>query len=460
MSGMWTVAEAARHLGASCPRPAEAVFARVSTDSRDLQPADLFVALRGERFDGHEFVAQAAQAGAAAAVVDQAFDLNRVPADFPLIIVEDTVAALGLLGTAWRSQFDLPLLAITGSSGKTSVKEMLAAVLRYHAGPDAVLATAGNLNNHLGVPQMLLRLRPQHRYAVIEMGMNHAGEIRYLTKLAKPTAALVNNAGAAHLEFLGSVEGVARAKGEIFEGLTPAGIACFNADDAFAGFWHEQTRPQPQMTFGIERGQIRASQIALLPLGSRFVLHSPQGDVAVELALPGRHNIANALAAATLALSVNIDLPTIAAGLATCTGAKGRLQRKQALSGALVIDDSYNANPDSMRAAVAVLAQFAAPRLFVMGDMGEIGADISARHAEIGEAARAAGIEHLLALGEQTVHAVARFGEGARHYSDLNTLLADLKSLSGAQSTVLVKGSRFMRMERVVDALTTGKLED
>ncbi len=430
---------------------AAASFLRVSTDSRDIRAGDLFVALKGERFDGHDYAEQALAQGAACVLVEA----GRLPAlAGNRIEVADTLAALGQLAAFWRRQFSAPVVGITGTNGKTSVKEMLAAILRSKVGDAAVLATAGNLNNHIGVPLMLLRLRAEHQFAVLEMGMNHFGEIRYLTKMAKPDVAVVNNAGAGHLEFLGSVEGVAQAKGEIFEGLAADGRAVVNGDDAYAALWRGLAGHRAVLAFGLNGGDAHAEQLQIEALQSRFTLRLPSGRADVLLKVPGEHNVRNALAAAAAAHALGLTPAEIAAGLASYAGTKGRLQQKQAANGALVIDDSYNANPNSMRAAVDVLAAQAAPRVLVLGDMGEIGSDIAEHHRAIGAYAQAAGIERLFATGEQMQQAVAAFGAGANWFANHTALLRALNTELTPTSTVLVKGSRFMQMERVVNELT------
>jgi len=374
------------------------------------------------------------------------------------IRVDDTRLALGRLAAAWRARFAIPVVAVTGSNGKTTVKEMLAAILRVEAGSDdAVLATEGNLNNDIGLPLMLLRLRPTHRYAVLEMGMNHAGEIDYLTRLARPDVALVNNALTAHIGFLGSVEAIARAKGEIFNGLADTGIAVFNADDPHAWLWREFNAQRPVVDFGIRqpaavRGGYRAGGF-----GSALTLHLPNGTLDVALQVPGEHNVMNALAAAAAACALAVSHRSIVAGLSGFAGVKGRLQKQPALHGSVFIDDTYNANPDSVKAALAVLAQQAGHKVLVLGDMGELGADAAAMHAEIGRAARAAGVDRLLALGELSRETVAAFGAGAMHFERIEELLAELENALAPGTTVLVKGSRFMQMERVVKSFTEAR---
>ncbi|MEW5904617.1 MAG: UDP-N-acetylmuramoyl-tripeptide--D-alanyl-D-alanine ligase [Pseudomonadota bacterium] len=423
----------------------------VSTDTRNIRPGDLFIALKGERFDGAQFVAQAVQAGAVAAIVNE----GSVPpgVSCPLLYVADTRIALGELAAWWRRRFDLSLVAVTGSNGKTTVKEMLAAILRTHAGgEERVLATRGNFNNDIGMPLTLLKLRAEHRYAVIEMGMNHAGEIDYLTRIAQPDVALVNNASGAHLQGLGSVEGVARAKGEIFAGLSAQGAAVINADDAHAALWRTLAGMHLVYDFALTNPATVKGDWQAQGYGGLLRAQTPAGELLVLLQVPGEHNARNALAAATAALALQVPLATIAQALAAFGGVAGRLQRKPALHGATLIDDTYNANPASMRAALQVLAQAFGKRIFVLGDMGELGDDAAQFHRELGSTARALGIERLHALGELSALAVQAFGAGATHHADIETLQQTLKDELDAQTTVLVKGSRFMKMERVVQA--------
>ncbi|MCD5327035.1 UDP-N-acetylmuramoyl-tripeptide--D-alanyl-D-alanine ligase [Chromobacterium piscinae] len=428
---------------------------RVITDSRQAQPGDLFVALKGERFDAHDFVAEVTSKGAAALVRD-GFEL----AGASLIQAgEDTRLALGRLAAGWRETQPAVRIGVTGSNGKTTVKEMLAAILRAHAGVDAVLATAGNFNNDIGLPLTLLQLKPQHRYAVIEMGMNHHGELSYLTGLTRPQVALVNNAMRAHFGHFGSTEDVARAKAEIFEGLADGGVAVVNADDANLPLFRAAAGSHRQLSFGLAQADVGASDLALSALGSRFTLRSPAGRVEINLPAPGEHNVRNALAAAAVALALDVPLSAIAAGLAVFGGAKGRLQIKQSPRGLTVIDDSYNANPDSMKAGIDVLAGLPGPHCFVMGDIGELGEASPALHAEVGEHARLRGIEQLFALGEASRRAVAAFGAAGQGFDSIDELLECLDSRLASGTAVLVKGSRFMRMERVVEHLMQAKKE-
>ncbi|MGE5758026.1 MAG: UDP-N-acetylmuramoyl-tripeptide--D-alanyl-D-alanine ligase [Sideroxydans sp.] len=437
---------------------ADVHFSAVSTDTRTIQHGDLFIALKGENFDGARFVAQAAQAGAVAAVVNESSVIEGTPC--PLLRVPDTRLALGKLAAYWRSQFGIPLVAVTGSNGKTTVKEMLAAILRAAAGDEgSVLATKGNFNNDIGMPLTLLQLRATHRYAVIEMGMNHPGEIDYLTRIARPDVAIVNNATGAHLQGLGSVEGVARAKGEIFAGLASGGTAVINADDAHAALWRTLAGKHRVFDFGLEHPAAVQGKWTAQGYGGLLQARSPAGELRIVLQVPGEHNARNALAAATAALSLQIPVSSIITALEGFGGVAGRLQRKQALHGATLIDDTYNANPASMRAALEVLAQAKGKRIFVLGDMGELGEDAAQFHREIGIAARELGIESLFALGALSAEAVREFGAGARHFGEIEELNAALNKELDTQTTVLVKGSRFMKMERVVQFCAANKEE-
>jgi len=426
-------------------------FTSVGSDSRAVIPGMLFVALQGEHFDGHDYVQEVLAQGAAGALV--AFDWAAANPALPLVAVADTRLALGQLATHWRGRFHLPLIGITGSNGKTTVKEMCAAILRAHFGQHRVLATTGNLNNDIGLPLTLLKLRNTHHAAVIEMGMNHPGEIAYLTQIARPTVALVNNAQRAHLAGLGTLADVARAKGEIFEGLAADGVAVINADDPQAALWREIVAGRKLLSFGFApsaevRGHWQADGF-----NGKLSIVTPQGEATLHLPVPGEHNARNALAAAAACLAAGIPLAAVVRGLANYGGVNGRLQRKPGRHGAAVIDDSYNANPDSMRAAIDVLATLPGRRIFVMGDMGEVGTTASQMHEEIGAYARQLGIDHLLALGENSRVAVRNFDAGGQHFSTVEALLAALLPLLDKDTTVLVKGSRFMRMERVVEAI-------
>ena len=442
---MMSLREAASILGARVSG-GDVLFESVSTDSRELRAGQLFVALRGERFDAHQFLGQAAARKAAAAMVDQRYG-GELP--LPVLVVEDTRRARGDLARHWRRRFAPALIAIAGSNGKTTVKEMLASILRAHAGGEAVLATVGNLNNDIGLPLTLLRLRAQHRCCAIELGMNHPGEIAYLAGIAAPTVALVNNAQREHLEFMHSVEEVAAENAGVYAALPADGVAIVNADDPQAGYFRRSAGGRRVVDFGIEAGAEVGASYQLEALGSSLALRTPGGEAQAALAIPGLHNVRNALAAAACAVAVAVPSKTIAAGLSAFRPYSGRLQVKRASGGATVIDDSYNANPDSVRAAIDVLASCPAPTVLVLGDMGEVGARGDEFHREVGAYARSRGISSLLALGDATRHAVAAFGSGARHFERLEELLPNVKGRS-----ILVKGSRFMRMERVVAALT------
>jgi len=443
---MMRLAEAAAALGGRASGD-DALFTGVSTDSRSLREGDLFVALRGDRFDGHGFLKAAASARAAAAMVD-----SRYHGEYPVpaLVVEDTKRSLGDLARYWRARFQPALVAICGSNGKTTVKEMLAAILRTHAGPadDAVLATRGNLNNDIGLPLTLLGLRHAHRWCAIELGMNHKGEIAYLAGIAQPTVALVNNAQREHLEFMRSVEEVAAENASVYEALPAEGVAVINADDAHAPFFRSRAGRHRTVEFGLEQGAV-TGRYKLERLTSELRLRTPAGEASAALSIPGIHNVRNALAAAACAHAVGIKTSTIAEGLSAFRPYTGRLQVKRAASGATVIDDSYNANPDSVRAAIDVLASSPAPTALVLGDMGEVGERGVEFHREVGEYARAKGITQLLAMGDATRETVDAFGNGARHFAAVDELVREIQA-----KTILVKGSRFMKMERVVAALT------
>jgi UDP-N-acetylmuramoyl-tripeptide--D-alanyl-D-alanine ligase len=442
---MMSVTEAAAALGARASG-AEATFTGVSSDTRTLKAGDLFVALRGEHFDGHRFLDAARAAGAVAAMVDREYN---GPYSLPVIVVDDTRRGLGELARVWRTRFAPQLVAVTGSNGKTTVKEMLASILRRHAGERAVLATSGNLNNDVGLPLTLLRLREEHRYCAIELGMNHKGEIAYLARLAAPTVALVNNAQREHLEFMNSVDEVAAENASVYDALSANGVAVVNADDAHAGVFRRAAAARRVVDFGLQAKAAVTGGHTLKPLQSEIVLRTAAGEAKATLAIPGLHNVRNALAAAACAHAAGIGLQAIAEGLTAFRPYTGRLQVKEGRAGATIIDDTYNANPDSVRAAIEVLASCPAPTVLVLGDMGEVGTQGPQFHREVGAYARDKGISSLLALGEATRESVAAFGAGARHFDRVEDLAAAVRG-----ETVLVKGSRFMKMERVIAALT------
>lgn len=432
------------------PPPRADAPARIITDSRQAQAGDVFFALSGDKHDAHNFVAEVLAKGAYA-VVSRA-DCTALSGSLP---VADTLAALHRLAAAWRMEVRPFVFGITGSSGKTTVKEMLAAILRRRFGDEAVLATAGNFNNHIGLPLTLLQLTRRHRYAVIEMGMNHFGELAALTRLARPDAALVNNALRAHVGCgFNGVADIARAKSEIYQGLPENGVALIPQQDAQATVLQAAAQGRRQQTFGVDEGDVHARHIVLEPLRCRFDLVCGHQHAAANLPVPGRHNVHNAVAAAALAHTAGLSLPEIAAGLAGFANIHGRLQIKAGLRSSTVLDDTYNANPDSMKAALDVLAQLAAPRVFVMGDMGELGeAEAATMHAEVGAYARDKGIEAAYFTGHHSAHAAAAFGSRGWWFADKAPLIEALAHDLPEQAQVLVKGSRFMQMETVVAAL-------
>jgi UDP-N-acetylmuramoyl-tripeptide--D-alanyl-D-alanine ligase len=440
---MMALAEAAAALGGRASGR-DVTFTGVSTDSRTIARGDLFVALRGERFDGHEFLKSVAPK-AAAAMVDSAY---RGEYPLPALVVGDTRRALGDLARYWRARFAPALVAVTGSNGKTTVKEMLAAILRAHAGEESVLSTRGNLNNDIGLPLTLLTMRHAHRWCAIELGMNHKGEIAYLAGIARPTVALVNNAQREHLEFMRSVDEVAAENASVYDALPAHGVAVINADDPHAEFFRGRAGGRRTVEFGLSGAPV-TGRYQLGRVSSELHLQTPGGEAEATLSIPGLHNVRNALAAAACAVAVGIPVKSIAAGLTEFRPYTGRLQVKQGAGGATVIDDSYNANPDSVRAAIDILAASPAPTALVLGDMGEVGDKGPEFHREVGQYAREKGVSQLLALGDATRHTVEAFGEGARHFSSVDEIVANIEA-----KTVLVKGSRFMKMERVVAALT------
>jgi UDP-N-acetylmuramoyl-tripeptide--D-alanyl-D-alanine ligase len=426
---------------------------RVHSDTRSLQSGDLFVALRGENFDAHDFLAQAKASGAAAALAER----GLAEAGLPGLQVADTQAALTALAHAWRQRFHLPLIAVTGSNGKTTVTQMIATILRAWLG-DAAFATAGNLNNHIGVPLTLLRLRQDdvawHRAGVVELGMNHPGEIAALAALTAPTVALVNNAQREHQEFMASVEAVAHENGAVIAALGASGTAVFPADDAHAPIWHELAGHRPTLTFALSGKADVTCHAEWVVDHWALLLQTPAGASTVQLQVAGWHNVKNALAATACALAAGCTLEAIRRGLEAFAPVKGRSQVKRFQRGGqsvTLIDDTYNANPDSVRAAIEVLASLPGPRWLVLGDMGEVGDDGPAFHTEVGAFAKARGIDALWTVGSASTHAAAAF-PGARHFDDMPSLLAALPQ-APACAAVVVKGSRFMKTEQVVAAL-------
>ena len=424
----------------------DVVFHGVSTDSRTTPRGALFVAVRGPNFDGHDFVGEAGARGAAAALVEREPD-----AAIPFVLVRDSVRALGELAAQWRGRFhDLVLVGITGSNGKTTVKEMVAAILRT-LGP--VSATRGNLNNEIGVPLTLCDLGAEHRTAVVELGANHRGEIAALTALARPAVGVITQCAPAHLEGFGSIEGVARAKGELFEHLPDDAVAVVNADDPYEDLWRELARPRRCISFGAGTdADVRVRTTSDTGL-QRVALDTPAGSVDLDLALPGAHNAFNAGAAAAAAIAAGASLRAIREGLAAVRPARGRLESKRGPRGVEIIDDTYNANPASLRAGLRVLGAKPAPHWLVLGDMAELGPDGASLHAEAGRHAKCHGVDRLMVIGELSVEAARAFGDGATHFADCAALVDRLRDELPDGATVLVKGSRSMAMERVVEAI-------
>ncbi len=433
----------------------EGRFTGVTTDSRQVRPGDLYIALRGERFDGHDFIDAAIAAGAAGVASEVRFERAGVLT----LWVPDTRLALGALAAGWRARFGLPLIAVTGSNGKTTVKEMIAAILVAHVGEQAAFATRGNFNNDIGVPLTLLRLTDAHRMGVVEMGMNHSGEIAGLAAMTRPQVALVLNAQREHQEFMDGPEATARENGSVFGALTPDGTAVFPGDDPCAPIWQQLAAGKRVMHFGLVADeaalngadplQVAAARDAR-PGHFRARLGSEMVDIRLNIA--GRHNVRNALAAAACALALGIPAATIVRGLAAFVPVNGRLRLVHTPAGVPLIDDTYNANPDSMRAAIDVLADQPAPRLLVMGDMGETGTQATEFHREVGDYARSRGIEHIWTVGNDMQAAAAAAGERARHWPTVDALLDAHATAPQAAASVLVKGSRFMKMERIVQA--------
>jgi len=416
----------------------------VATDSRLVVSDQLFIAIKGERFDAHDFVADL-QGKAGAALVHK-----KIDCDLPQVVVRDTLQALADLASACRQKFNKPVIGLTGSNGKTTLKEMIAAILSQEGN---VLATHGNLNNDIGMPLTLLRLRDEHDFAVIEMGANHFKEIEFLTKIAQPDVAVINNAGAAHLEGFGDLQGVAKAKGEIFIGLGTNGVAIINADDQFADYWHGSNENREVITFGIDNDATINGQ--LLSDGGLMVKKGSE-QIRIDLKLLGRHNAMNALAATAVTTALGVRLETIVEGLESLMPVKGRLSPLAGILNSQILDDTYNANPDSTVAALDVLAQ-RENTVFVLGDMAELGDNAIQLHESIGEKAKAAGIDRMYCLGKQSAQACQKFGNNGESFSGMDDLLVSLKQKMTNNMTILVKGSRSMQMERVVEALTQGE---
>jgi UDP-N-acetylmuramoyl-tripeptide--D-alanyl-D-alanine ligase len=441
---------------------------RVHSDTRSLQAGDFFVALRGDRFDAHDYLGQARAAGAVAALAERGLAESGLPG----LLVPDTLAALQQLAAAWRVRMNLALIAVTGSNGKTTVTQMIASILRAWV-DDAALATAGNFNNHIGLPLTVLRLRQDaavwHRIAVLEMGMNHPGEIAQLAAIAQPTVALVNNAQREHQEFMHTVQAVAQENGAVITALAADGIAVYPADDAHAAVWRALAGARRSISFSLTGAADVTVEATSSPVwvsdadGGHWQLrvHTPVGATNLQLHIPGRHNLHNALAATAAALAAGVPLTAVAQGLASFRPVAGRsrlLPLRWAGRDVSLVDDSYNANPDSVRAAIDVLAALPGPRWLVLGDMGEVGDRSPVFHAEVGAYARAAGIEKFWAVGQDCVHAATAFGPGALHFADAPAVIAAIEQAPEV-GAVLVKGSKFMHMPTVVAALQQQALE-
>ena len=462
MSSFMTLADAASMVpGSALVGDGARAFERVHTDTRTLRAGDLFVALKGERFDAHDFLPQARAAGAVAAIGTH----GVAEAGLDGLVARDSLEALQSLATGWRKRFAGPVIAVTGSNGKTTVTQMIASILRAAHG-DAAHATAGNLNNHIGVPLTVLQLRDSHRAAVVELGMNHPGEIAVLARIAQPTVALVNNAQREHQEFMGTVEAVARENGGAIEALAAGGVAVFPCDDAYVDVWQAQAAGRRCLRFALAEESDGEWPRAEISARARWVgdawqveMNTTEGQARLVLRVAGRHNVRNALAATAAALGANVHLADIVRGLESFAPVKGRSQLKSLRRGGQTIplvDDTYNANPDSVRAAVDVLAGLPAPRWLLLGDMGEVGDQGPAFHGEIGAYAKVRGIDAFWCAGTLCAHAARAYGPDARHFADTPALLAALGDSTAAEppfASVLAKGSRFMGMERVVALL-------
>jgi UDP-N-acetylmuramoyl-tripeptide--D-alanyl-D-alanine ligase len=457
MTALMTVSELARSVAAvSSQGDGRIGFSSVSTDTRTLAPGALFVALTGERFDGHDYVAEARERGAVAALVER-----PVAVDIPQIVVSDGKRAFGLAAAQWRARFALPVIAVAGSNGKTTVTQMIAAILAAEHGDKARLATRGNLNNDIGVPLMLWTLGRQHRAAVFELGMNHTGEIAYLAQLVRPTVALVNNAQREHQEFMPSAESTAYENGEVIAALplSEDGVAVFPGDDACTPIWRQIAGTRRVVDFALDAYAVVTATYALRADGAQVSMATPLGLIDVNLAVTGLHNVRNALAAAACGIAVGISAASIVAGLQAFRPVAGRGARLKTAEGALLIDDSYNANPDSVRAAIELLGGLEGERLLVLGDMGEVGERGPEFHREVGGYARERGISAMFVLGDATRETAAAFGPGAAHFTDVDALVRALRAHLSPNATVLVKGSRFMRMERIVQTLAAKQME-
>ena len=423
----------------------DTIFEHVVTDTRELNGGELFIALQGEHFNGEDFVQDAKRSGAVAVMANSQLEI-----DLPTLVVADTTKSLGQLAAYWRDQFELPIIGVTGSNGKTTVREMIARVLEY-GGP--TLSAKGNFNNHIGMPLTLLKLRDFHRYSVLELGMNHPREISYLSRIAKPTVAVITNAASAHLEGLGSVTGVARAKAEIFLGMKPNSVAVINADDRFAAYWLARGRSCTTLTFALDNQADVKGEVEWRGDDMHVEIRLPEETCEVKLNLLGQHNARNALAAAAVAWSLGFGADQIKAGLEQVQPVNGRLQPRQGKNNALLIDDSYNANPASLRCAIQVLTRREGHRVLVIGNMAELGSESESFHRDAGRYAREKGIQQLLTTGTLAALSAEEFGIGASHYENCDELSEALLGLLAPNVSVLIKGSRSAHMERVVEVL-------
>jgi len=444
---MSNLLEISKHLSNATLIEENATFQGCSTDSRTLKENNLYIALKGENFDGHDFVEQAIQKGAVGIITEKKLDLN-----IPQLIVLNAKIALGELANFWRNQSQTKIVAITGSNGKTTTKEMLASILREQFN---ILATQGNLNNDIGVPLTLFQLNQDYQYAVIEMGANHPKEIGYLTNIAQPQVAVITNCSPAHLEGFGSIEGVAQTKGEIYQGLSNEGIAIINADDSFSAYWKGSNRERGILTFGLEKpANITAKNIQYNGLTTSFILSTSTEEIKIKLNVAGKHNLMNALAASSCAIALKLDLKIIKQGLEKMQAVNGRLQSVSGIRNTTILNDTYNANPASLKAALQVLENCQKPRWVALGNMLELGENAALFHREAGQFAKQMGIDCLVATGELSKNAVEGFGENGFYFEEQEGLILFLKENLPTNATLLVKGSRGSKMERVVSALT------
>jgi UDP-N-acetylmuramoyl-tripeptide--D-alanyl-D-alanine ligase len=444
------LSEIASILGCEAPLK-DCTLYGISKDTRHITPGNLYIAIQGEQFDGHDFVHEALKKGASAAIVSRKVDIA-----IPQLVVPNTLDALGILSADWRNRFHIPFIGVTGSNGKTTLKNMIASILKAacRKNQDQVLATEGNLNNNIGLPLMLLRLNKNHRYSVIEMGMNHFNEIAYLTKLTQPIVAVINNAAESHLEGLKTIAGVAKAKGEIFQGLPTHGVAILNYDDPHFHYWRQLIGSHRFFTFGLNHS---ADVYADIANDHSITIHTPHGKIKVILPLLGIHNIMNALAATAATLAIHIDLTAIQHGLENVMPAPGRMRQFILENGAKIIDDTYNANPFSLAAAVKTLSTFPDTRIVVLGDMKELGDDAKQMHFDAGKKIKELGIHYLFTYGNLSSEAQRGFGENAYHFNDRELLIAALKPYLKNNTTTLIKGSRSMQMEKIVEPFVPEK---